>query len=209
MKKLNILILEDNELDAELIKEELIANRFDFISKHVETKKDFTSAIKDFKPDVILSDYNLLQFTGIDALEIAIELAPNIPFILVTGHLSEEIAADAIKSGAWDYVLKTNLLRLTSAIENALKLKEEKDNNEQIKKDLTKLFTAVEQSSNSIVITDLEGNIEYSNKKFSKTTGYKAEEVLVKNQRVLRSGKHTTCFYTKMWKTVIEGKSGT
>lgn len=209
MPKLRILMLEDNEFDVELIKEELISNRIDFISEHVYTKTDFTRALKDFSPDIILSDYNLPQFTGLDALEIAIELATNIPFILVTGHLSEELAADAIKSGTWDYVLKTNLLRLGPAIENALKLKKEKDYNEKNKKDLTKLLTAVEQSSNSIVITDVDGNIEFTNAKFSLITGYSASEVLGKNPKILKSEFQSSEFYSHLWQTISAGKTWT
>lgn len=207
MSKLRILMLEDNEFDVALIKEELLSNRIDFISKHVYTKTDFTSSLKDFIPDIILSDYNLPQFTGLDALEIAIEHAPNIPFILVTGHLSEELAADAIKSGTWDYVLKTNLLRLGPAIENSLKLKKEKDYNEKNKKDLTKLLTAVEQSSNSIIITDVDGNIEFTNAKFSLLTGYSASEMLGKNPNILKTDFHSTEVYTQLWQIISEGKT--
>jgi PAS domain S-box-containing protein len=206
MGDLKILILEDNALDAELIKEELIAHRFQFISKLVDTKADFTNALKNFKPDIILSDYSLPQFTGFEALEIAIEQAPTIPFILVTGHLTEEIAVDAIKNGAWDYVLKTNLIRLMPAIENTIKLREEKETNLRINKDLKKLITAVEQSPNSIVITDVDGNIEYTNAKFTKISGYTAEEVLGKNPNILSSGIQSKAYYTKMWKTITAGK---
>jgi len=126
---MKILMLEDNKLDAKLIKEELTEHKFDFISELVKTEKDFITAIHDFKPDIILSDYALPQFTGFEALEIAKKLIPDIPFIIVTGSLSEEMAVDSIKRGAWDYILKENLLRLTPAIENALKLKIEKDKN--------------------------------------------------------------------------------
>ncbi|MDP8242177.1 MAG: response regulator, partial [Candidatus Celaenobacter antarcticus] len=110
MKKMKILMLEDNRFDADLIKEELISHKFDFTSEVVQTEKDFINAIHDFKPDIILSDYSLPQFTGFEALEIAKKLIPDIPFIIITGSLSEEMAADSIKRGAWDYVLKENLV---------------------------------------------------------------------------------------------------
>ena len=138
MEKLKILILEDNKLDAGLIKEELTEHKFDFTSKLVQTEKDFITAIHGFKPNIILSDYNLPQFTGFEALEIAKKLVPDIPFIIVTGSLSEEVAVDSIKRGAWDYILKENLLRLAPAIKNALKLKEEKDKNKQAEEALQK-----------------------------------------------------------------------
>jgi len=160
MKKIKILMLEDNKFDAELIKEKLISHKFDFVSELVETEKDFISAIHNFKPDLILSDYSLPQFTGFEALEIAKKLVPDIPFIMVTGSLSEELAADSIKRGAWDYILKEDLLRLTPAIENAFKLKEEKDKNkraeEALKKSEAKYRTLFTQIADPIFIFDKE-----------------------------------------------------
>lgn len=207
MAELKILILEDNPFDHELIQEELISNGFNFLSKIVSNEQDFTSALKEFKPDIILSDYNLPQFTGIEALEIAKNVALNIPFILVTGHLSEELAADSIKRGSWDYVLKTNLLRLGPAIKNALKLKQEKDTNEIQKNKLLKLLTAVEQSSNSIIITDVKGHIEYVNTKFLAVSGYSATEVLGKTPKILKSEFHSEAFFKKIWQTISEGET--
>lgn len=207
MAELKILILEDNPFDHELIQEELISNGFNFLSKIVSNEQDFTLALKEFKPDIILSDYNLPQFTGIEALEIAKNVALNIPFILVTGHLSEELAADSIKRGSWDYVLKTNLLRLGPAIKNALKLKQEKDTNEIQKNKLLKLLTAVEQSSNSIVITDVKGHIEYVNTKFLAVSGYSATEVLGKTPKILKSEFHSEAFFKKIWQTISEGET--
>lgn len=206
MKPLKILILEDSPLDAELLKEELNSNPLDFVSKVVDTKTDFEASIKSFKPNLILSDYSLPQFTGFEALEIAKEVLPHIPFILVTGHLSEEIAADSIKKGAWDYVLKTNLIRIHSAIENAFRLKEEKDANVRTRNDLRKLFAAVEQSGSVIIITDIDGNIEYTNPKFTELSGYTAEEVLGENPRILKSDLHPKEFYNTMWETIKSGK---
>ena len=207
MSEFKILILEDTNFDIELVKEELSANNYNYNLNSVETKKDFISAIKNFKPDIILSDYNLPQFTGFEALKIAIDLVPNIPFILVTGHLSEELAVDSIKRGAWDYVLKSNLVRLTPAIENAFKLKLEKEINEANENELTKLFMAVEQSANTVVITDKNGNIEYTNPKFTEVTGYTAIEALGQNPKILNSGTQPKSYYTKMWKTITSGNT--
>ena len=206
MGKLKILILEDNELDVELIKEELILHKLDFVYKHVETQEDFTNALLSFKPEVILSDYNLPQFTGYEALKIAVELVPKTPFILVTGNLSEEIAVESIKSGAWDYVLKDNLLRLTPAIHNALKLKVEKDINAQNHRELIKLSAAINQSPTSVVITDLKGNIEYVNPKFEELTEYTQNEVIGKNPRVLKAGTQPNEYYTDLWGTIMSGE---
>lgn len=207
MKKLKILMLEDNKLDAELIKEELKVHKFDFASKLVETEKDFINAIHNFKPDLILSDYNLPQFTGFEALEISKELVPDIPFIIVTGSLSEEAAVDSMTRGAWNYVVKENLLRLTPAIENALKLKAEKDKYNLAEEELIKLSTAVTQSPSVIKITDLSGNLEYVNPKFTDLTGYTSEEVIGKNSRILKSGKQSREVYKELWENITSGKA--
>ncbi len=156
-------MLEDSKLDAELIKDELTKQKFDFTSELVETEKDFITAIHNFKPDIILSDYSLPQFTGFEALKIAQKIIPNIPFIIITGSLSEETAADSIKKGAWDYVLKENLLRLIPAIENAIKLKVEKNKNKLAEEKIRRLSKVVETTPEAVVIADLQGKIEYVN----------------------------------------------
>ncbi|MCF6240460.1 MAG: PAS domain S-box protein [Bacteroidales bacterium] len=123
---IKILILEDNPSDAKLIQYELKAAGLNFISKQINNQLDFINQLDSFMPDVILSDYNLPQFTGMEALEIAAKKQSETPFIIVTGSLDEETAVDCMKQGAWDYVIKENLIRLVPAIHNALKLREEK-----------------------------------------------------------------------------------
>ncbi len=206
MENLKFLVLEDNKFDAELIKEELLNNRFDFEIKVVDTEEEFISGIHNYKPDVILSDYSLPQFTGFEALEIAKKLVPDIPFIIVTGSLTEETAVESMKRGAWDYVIKENLVRLSSAIENSLKLKEEKDKNILVEKQLLKLSTAVTQSPNVIVITDLNGIIEYVNPRFTDLTGYTSNEAVGQSSNILNSGEQPDEHYIELWKTISSGK---
>jgi DNA-binding NtrC family response regulator len=111
-KELQILILEDEPNDVELIEWELNKAGIVFTSKRVETRKDFIRGLKDFKPDIILSDYKLPQFDGMAALELTKELVPSVPFIIVTGSMNEETAVECMKAGATDYVLKAHLARL-------------------------------------------------------------------------------------------------
>ncbi|MCD4773341.1 MAG: PAS domain S-box protein, partial [Bacteroidales bacterium] len=159
-------------------------HKFDFTSILVETKKDFINAIHDFKPEIILSDYNLPQFTGFEALEIAKKLVPDIPFIIVTGSLSEEMAADSIKRGAWDYVIKEKLVRLTPAIENALKLKEEKDKNKQAEEDIRKseeqLRNIFENSTNMYYSHNTDHVLNYVSPQVTEILGYTPEEAMIK-----------------------------
>ena len=127
-KKLKILILEDLEDDAGLIRHTLHKNGLSCEVKRVDTKKEYLEALKTEHHDVILSDHALPQFNSIEALKIFKELGLNVPFILVTGTVSEEFAVTCLKQGADDYVLKSNLTRLVPAITHALKQRELHEN---------------------------------------------------------------------------------
>lgn len=120
-KQLKILHIEDSPADAGLIERQLVKAGFKFIVKIVETKEDFVHSLEHFKPDLILSDHSLPQFDSMEALGVFNKLKCEIPFILITGSVSEEFAIRSIKEGADDYILKNNLIRLPSAIRQALK----------------------------------------------------------------------------------------
>lgn len=119
--ELRILMLEDQEDDAGLIDRALLKERIHFIRKRVDTREEFIRSLDDFKPDIILSDHALPQFNSIDALKVCMSRKLDIPFILVTGAVSEEFAVNCLKRGADDYVLKSNLSRLPLAIRYALR----------------------------------------------------------------------------------------
>jgi signal transduction histidine kinase len=120
---LKILCLEDQEEDFDLLTYILEQKSLKFKAKRVDTRDEYIEAIEKFQPDIILSDHSLPQFNSNEALKICQEKCINTPFILVTGAVSDEFAVNCIKEGAVDYILKSNLSRLPSAIENALKFK--------------------------------------------------------------------------------------
>ncbi len=120
-RALKILMLEDVPEDIGLIEHVLRKEGIQFNSHPVDTKEEYIKALEEFLPDVILSDHALPQFNSVEALSICRKNALNIPFILVTGTVSEEFAVSCLKQGADDYVLKSNLVRLPSAIVNALR----------------------------------------------------------------------------------------
>ena len=120
-KVLKILMLEDLQDDVGLIERTLRKEGMNFFSKRVDSQEEFSECLIEFQPDVILSDHALPQFNSIEALKICRKQAVNVPFILVTGTVSEEFAVSCLKQGADDYVLKSNMVRLPSAIHNALK----------------------------------------------------------------------------------------
>ena len=115
-----VLILDDTESDAELVKHELRMGGIEFQSVHVATEKDFLTALDHFHPDIILADYSLPQYDGLSALSVSRARHRDTPFILVTGSLDEETAVDCIKAGASDYVVKERLFRLVPAVKAAL-----------------------------------------------------------------------------------------
>jgi len=124
MKSLKILLLEDNPDDAMMVQRLLQKSHPHWQCSLVTNKQSYLEALDSSTPDVILSDNNLPQFTGLDALRVIQERNMLIPFILVTGAVSDEFAANIIKLGADDYVLKDRLTRLPAAIEAAVKQRE-------------------------------------------------------------------------------------
>jgi DNA-binding NtrC family response regulator len=115
-----ILILEDEAWDANLAQRLLVDAGLNLVAVVVDTKESFIEQMADFQPDIILSDYHLPGFTGQEALKIAQELYPDIPFIIWSGVLGDEAAVELIKQGATDYVLKDRPARLPSVILRAL-----------------------------------------------------------------------------------------
>jgi len=123
IKPLRILVLEDVEDDVGLIARVLQKEGILFETNRVDTRQEFVEALRSYEADVILSDHRLPQFNSFDALKLCRRAGVQIPFILVTGSVSEEFAVSCLKQGADDYVLKSNLIRLPTAIINALKQK--------------------------------------------------------------------------------------
>src|SRR5687768_11346710 len=117
---IRLLMVEDNHGDAELGLYELKRAGLRVDPRVVETADDFRRALQEFIPDVIVSDFSMPQFDGMSALRIAHDLAPDTPFLFVSGTIGEESAIRALKEGATDYVLKSHLARFPAAIERAL-----------------------------------------------------------------------------------------
>lgn len=178
-----VLLLEDNVNDSDLVKIELTANiNADLVFKLVNNREDFKAALVDFSPDIIVSDYNLPQFNGFEALAIVSEFDKNIPLIISTGSLTEELAAESIKLGAWDYVVKERLHRLPGAFENSIRIRKERLKALKIQKDLEEsqlyIQNLAQVSPVGIFRSDAEGNVTFVNSKLSQLTGLSNEEAL-------------------------------
>ncbi|MHB8909139.1 MAG: PAS domain-containing sensor histidine kinase [Syntrophales bacterium] len=137
-ESLRIIILEDRPADAELIQFELQEAGLSFTVKVVMTEGDFLKELQEFPPDLILSDYDLPQYNGALALAAAKRQCPDVPFILVTGAISEDRAIETLTNGAKDYVMKSRIGRLVPAVQRALaeakEHKELKEADEKLRK---------------------------------------------------------------------------
>ena len=119
-RPLKILHLEDLPADAEMVERVLRKAKLQFEKQVVIDRPDFLKALREFQPDIILSDHSLPAFNSLEALKITREEGIHAPFILVTATVSEEYAVNVIKEGASDYILKDRLERLPNAVQNAL-----------------------------------------------------------------------------------------
>jgi signal transduction histidine kinase len=124
--QLRILYLEDDPKDAELVQETLATDGISCIVTRVETEADFIASLKQGGFDLILADYTLPSFDGLSALKIARQDSPHVPLIFVSGTLGEEVAIEALKIGATDYVFKTRLSRIVPSVQRALREAEER-----------------------------------------------------------------------------------
>jgi PAS domain S-box-containing protein len=120
-RSLRVLILEDLPSDAELMVYELRQAGIDHSSRRVSNREHFVAALEEDCPDIILSDFHLPGFDGLEALALAQATCSDTPFIFVSGAMGEEVAIDAVKRGATDYVLKDRITRLGTAVERALR----------------------------------------------------------------------------------------
>jgi PAS domain S-box-containing protein len=184
-KELHILILEDVPADAELIERELRKKGIVFSSRRMETKEGFLNELKDFLPDLILSDYSLPQFDGLSALAIAKEQCPDVPFILVSGAIGEDLAIETLKKGATDYVLKSRLSRLVPSIMRALREVEERRERKRAEEVLANALNEQKNIMDTIpdiiYLLDLEGKMVKWNRIGEIVTGFSAEEIKGKN----------------------------
>lgn len=109
---MKILHLEDNPRDVTLVRDMLSAEWPNCFISVVSTREDFVSLLKLGGFDLVLSDFQLPAFNGLEALQLVREMAPEIPFVFFSGTLGEESAIDAVRAGAADYVIKDRMQRL-------------------------------------------------------------------------------------------------
>ncbi len=180
--ELNVLILEDEPTDAELIERALQEDGIVFSSLCVDSQDSFISALKEFKPDLVLADYKMPSFTGLEALAITLKQLPDIPFIFVSGTMGEEFAIETLQKGAADYVLKNRLGKLAPAVRRALRESQEHRLRRQAESDLAaseELFHKVTDSiKDGMIIVNQDSLITYCNPAAENMFGYTSAAML-------------------------------
>lgn len=174
MHELNILFIEDNPLDAELLSREIKKGGLGHTSFIIDSLKEVQSLLDEQKFDIIISDYSLPGFTGLDVIDFLNEKDIDVPVILVSGTVPDDAAIDAVLKGAKDYVLKDNLTRLVPAIHreiDAYQAKKEKERNDFF---LEALFN----SMLGVRISDRNRKIIQVNKKYCEMVGYTENELI-------------------------------
>ena len=141
---LQLLIVEDNPDDADVLVGELRRSGFDPQWKRVELEEDFLAELKK-APDLIISDYSMPLFDGLRAAELLQESGLNIPFILVSGTVGEDVAVEAMKHGATDYLLKDRIARLGAAVEQALEQKRLREERKRAREEIQATHTQLRQ----------------------------------------------------------------
>lgn len=180
---LKMLLVEDNAVDAELCLEFLSVAQFDLTADVVQTRQEFTARLQAETYDIVIADYNLGSWTGMDAFDILREEAVDTPFILLTAALGDQTAVECLKRGLADYVLKDRMERLPVAIYRVLEEKAaltERRRADRIMEDADVKFRALAECSRAAVFIEQGGQCSYVNRAAEIVTGFAQRELLAK-----------------------------
>ncbi len=188
-KPLRVLILEDSEFDARTLVNALRKGGYEPIFQRLETPEEMRTALSGKNWDVILADYNMPRFNAAGALKVLQESGQDLPFIIISGGIGEDVAVAAMKAGAHDYLMKGNLARLVPAVERELREAETRsakhDAEEALKESELRYRLLWENSTDGILLMDTDSNIHFANPAVEKLFGYTPEELVNKNLTLL------------------------
>lgn len=206
-KPLRVLMVEDSEDDALLLHMELRRSGYEPDFKRVETGESMRKELEQREWDIVISDYVMPMFSGLKALTVLKESGLDVPFIVVSGNIGEDIAVEAMKAGAHDYILKGHLARLVPAIERELREAETRRARKRSEEERIRLAAAVESAGDAVVISDPRGIIQYVNPAFAKITGYTRDEVVGRDLHFLDSDRRDDLFSRGM-REAMKGEEG-
>lgn len=204
-KTLRLLMVEDSENDALLAIRALERHGYEPSHVRVETRAEFLRELDNGSWDLVLADYSLPQFCGLDVPEIVSERGLDLPIIVMSGVMSEEVVVTAIRAGAGDYIMKDNLVRLGPAVDRQLRERAARRVYEETFQEHRLLSAAIHQAAEAIVVTDTHGVIRYVNPAFERVSGYTQDEALGHRCSIQKSGKHSPEFYRDLWGTINRG----
>jgi PAS domain S-box-containing protein len=191
---LRALLVEDSEGDARLIVLELERSGYDVSFERVDTAKAFDAALSSQTWDVIIADYYMPGFNGLEALAMANESGLGLPFIIASGVIGEDVAVEAMKSGAHDYVLKDHLVRLGPAVERALQeaetRKARKRAEEALRESQGELAAIFNNAPVAMMLVDQERRVRKANRAAIEFSNRPAEEMIG-----LRGGEALRCLH--------------
>jgi len=180
LQEVRVLFIEDSENDVELALRALKREGLKVVSCRVETESGMRDALGSFHADLILSDFSMPNFDGMNALHVAQTLAPGVPFIFVSGTIGEERAIEAIRMGATDYVLKDNRRRLGSSVKRALVDIQGRAQARKGEEERARLVEILEATSDYVAMTDPDGRVIYLNAAWRRLAGIRSDEVIQK-----------------------------
>src|SRR5690242_895806 len=177
-----ILLVEDVAEDAALIERELRRAGIAGATRRVDSERTYREALRGFAPDIVLSDHSLPTFGASDALRIAQLEAPDTPVIIVTGSLDEETAAEYIKAGAADYIVKHHLERLGPAVLRALDLRRARTDHaraEEARRQGEERFRAlIEHGADAVALIGPDGTLLFASHSTERLLGFKPAELV-------------------------------
>lgn len=175
-KPLRVLVVEDVEDDAELVLLRLRQAGYKPDHLRVQAGDTLRAALAEYQWDIVISDYAMPSFSGLDALRIIRDFDQDMPFILVSGTVGEEFAVDAMRAGANDYILKDNLTRLVPAIDRELReavdRRERKRAEEALYQERERALVTLHSIGDGVITTDKQGNVDYMNPVAENVTGW-------------------------------------
>ncbi len=180
-KLMRILHLEDNPGDAALVRELVVAEWPDADIRAVSTPFAYTGELHLGDYDLILSDFTLTAFNGMDALRLAKQRAPEIPFMFLSGTIGEDRAIEALQAGAEDYVIKDRMKRLIPAIHRVLRENEERRKRLQAERQIREQAEMLNHATEALIITDLANRVVYWNGGAGRLLGWTGDEALGKS----------------------------
>jgi len=168
---IRVVFIEDSEPDVRLALRALEQGGFDVSWQRAEGEEDLKRALVSSTPHAIISDFSMPRLDGVQALRLAREMAPGVPFIFLSGTIGEERAIEAIRLGATDYVMKNNLRRLGPAMRRALADLAERERVRVAEEERERLVQILEATSDYVCMTDPAGAVIYLNAAGRKLTG--------------------------------------